>query len=417
MAESRGTRIVFVNSFPGPGMGGGEVQLAALARACLDAGMKVTVVCAHGSGLVGELARDDVVLVEVGFSPAGLLGALRRIRSVLRGRDVRILQGTGFLTNLVTRVAAWDRAAIVVVNAVHVEPGASLHDGGSRIGLALRGLLERATGRRVDRYVAVSRSVARALETRWGVDPRKIRVVPNGIDPEGIRALAAAPSPALATVQAAALPSSDAGESIHRPAEGAPVGADLSMGHERERALLVGVVGRLEPVKGVAEFLRAAEIVSHQRGDLVYLIAGTGSQEEPLLRLAAELEIGDRVRFLGHVSPVAPLVAQLAVLVIPSYSEGLPMSALEAMALGVPVVATDVGGIPEVVEPNATGWLVPAGRPDALAAVILSALSDPARAKEIAAAARRRVEDEFTLPRMAGGYLSVYGEELRRRSS
>jgi glycosyltransferase involved in cell wall biosynthesis len=108
------------------------------------------------------------------------------------------------------------------------------------------------------------------------------------------------------------------------------------------------------------------------------------------------------------VDPIQPLAAALDVLVLPSLSEALGLVLLEAGALGVPVVATAVGGIPEVVEDGVTGILVPPGQPDALADAVTRLLRDPERARAMGEAGRARVEREFTLERTIAGHLAVY---------
>jgi glycosyltransferase involved in cell wall biosynthesis len=120
------------------------------------------------------------------------------------------------------------------------------------------------------------------------------------------------------------------------------------------------------------------------------------------------------VVLLGDVRPVEPITAKLVVLVLPSIAEGLPGALFEAGALGVPVVATAVGGIPEVVVDGVTGILVPPQDPAALADAIASLLDDPERARAMGEAGRQRVEQHFTVERMVAETLALYEELLTR---
>ena len=121
-----------------------------------------------------------------------------------------------------------------------------------------------------------------------------------------------------------------------------------------------------------------------------------------------QLQLDRQVAFLGEVRDVAGLLATARLFVLPSLTEGISLTLLEAMACGLPVVATRVGGNPEVVQGGQTGLLVPSGDPAALAGAILELLSDDACCRRMGLAGRRRVEDNFDVRRMVAAYESLY---------
>lgn len=378
MGDLAATTIVFVNNFPGPGLGGGEVQLLRLIRGCVAVGIDAHLVCVANDDLEREASRAGAVVVRRRLEPLRFASAARDLRSHVRQSNAAIVQGTGWATNVLSRRAARG-LPVRVVNTVHVEPGASLHDGGSRPGLRLRAAVDRAGRGRVDAYIAVSAAVRDAL-VAGGVPADRVTVVHNGVDVGELSVAAVAPAPA-------ALP--------------------------RERPL-IGVVARLEPVKGVAHLVRATARLADEHPEVHVVVVGSGSQERALRDLAIELRVQDRIAWLGRVRHIAPVLAALDVVVMPSLSEGLGIVALEAMALGKPVVASAVGGLVEVIADGETGLLVTPADPAALASAIGALLADRERARAMGAAGLRRVKTAFTVERMLAGYLALYERLLSR---
>jgi glycosyltransferase involved in cell wall biosynthesis len=173
---------------------------------------------------------------------------------------------------------------------------------------------------------------------------------------------------------------------------------------------VVGTMGRLKPVKDVHHFLKAARTIAETRIDVVFLVVGEGPLENVLRETARELRIDDRVYFLGFREDAIEILSTMDVFVLTSLHEGIPLSLLEAMCLGVPVVATKVGGIPEVIEDGCSGLLVELGDEQATATAILAMLSP--EAKGIGREARRRVLQEFSLEQMAAKTEQVYRKLL-----
>jgi glycosyltransferase involved in cell wall biosynthesis len=175
----------------------------------------------------------------------------------------------------------------------------------------------------------------------------------------------------------------------------------------------IGVVGRLSPEKGVDVFLEACTRLVGDGVAFSAIVAGDGPERRNLEQLRDDLGLADRAHFVGGIDGVQSLYASLDLLVIPSRSEGLPNVLLEALRADVPVVATRVGAIPEVLGGSPAGVLVPAGAPDALAEAIAGALG--LKGDAASRAARREVVARFSVERRAQAHLQIYEELLCAR--
>lgn len=363
--------LAFVNNFAGPTLGGGEIQLLTLLAGLPPHAFSVTLVCAQGSALAEMGAMfDGVRVATVDFDSASVGDMAAAIAERTEGAD--IVQGTGFLTNVLVRNAG-ARVGARVVNTVHVVPGAAKLDGESWMRGLVRRLLDRSHRDRVDRFVAVSEAVARELAAR-GTPADRITVIPNGVDVGRLEARSR----------------SDLGDAV-------PAGSPL-----------VGYLGRLERVKGTEEFLRAAAKLAERYPDAAFVVAGEGSLREESEKLVGVLGIAERVTFAGHVPDPAPWLAAMDVVVVPSLSEAFGLTAIEAMALEVPVVASDVGGLSEVVSDGETGLLVAAGDTKGIAAAVSRLVDDAELAQRLVRAAKMRVEERYRADRMVAEYLALY---------
>lgn len=216
-----------------------------------------------------------------------------------------------------------------------------------------------------DRFVGVSRDSAR-LTVQHGVSPKKVTTIWNGIDLD--RYPYSGPCP-----------------------EGPVV-----------------CVARLSPEKGIDMLIRAAALVVRENPAFILEIAGDGTCLSALRGLVDELDLANHVHFLGQVRDVSRLLARTSLFVLPSLSEGISLTILEAMARGLPVVTTRVGGNIEAVVEGETGLLVPPGDPGELAAAICRLQRDPEQGRALGRAGRARVEDHFDVRRMVAAYEALY---------
>jgi glycosyltransferase involved in cell wall biosynthesis len=199
---------------------------------------------------------------------------------------------------------------------------------------------------------------------------------------------------------------------FHPGVDGGRVRAELGLAAD---APLVGVVGRLVEDKGQDDFLRAASIVLRRRPGAQFVLVGTGPSEGALRGLAAGLGVARSVRFLGFRDDIPEITAALSVSVLPSIDCDASSAVLkEALACGVPAVATSIGGAAEILQDGRTGLIVPPRAPERLAGAILSLLDDPARARDMGRAGSLDVAARFAPERLADETLRAYEEAVRR---
>ena len=175
-----------------------------------------------------------------------------------------------------------------------------------------------------------------------------------------------------------------------------------------ETDITVGTVGRLHPVKDHRNLIEAADILNHAGVPAVTLIAGEGAERGTLEAEIRARDLTSRVRLIGHRSDVERVFSALDIFVLPSRSEGLSNTILEAMAAGLPVVATNVGGADELVTDGLTGLLVPRADSTALANALGALATDPSRRGVMGRAARDRAVHEFSVDRMVTQYGNLY---------
>jgi glycosyltransferase involved in cell wall biosynthesis len=168
------------------------------------------------------------------------------------------------------------------------------------------------------------------------------------------------------------------------------------------------IVGRLCPEKDHATLLAAVSLVLRDAPDFRLLIAGDGPCKANLKQLSEQLRLTNHVQFLGTIRDVPALLKQARMVVLSSISEGVSLTLLEAMASGLPVVATRVGGTPEIVADNVNGLLVPPRDPAALAAALLRLHRDNDLAQRMGSSGRRQVERSFDSRRMVARYEQLY---------
>jgi glycosyltransferase involved in cell wall biosynthesis len=296
--------------------------------------------------------------------------AAEAVSQLLATRRFDLLHAHDFKANAVAlRVASRHPCRTVATFHLHTHGSARL---------LLYELVDRWQLARFDAVIAV----ARALEGDPGlsrVARSRIAVVPNGIDSGRFEAVAARDR----------------------------VAAESLLTAEGDGPLVLSV-GRLARQKGIDLLVRAVARLREEVPGLRLAVAGDGPEGPRLERLACELGVERRVRWLGARPEIAGLLSAADLVAVPSRSEGLPYVVLEALALGRPVVAAAVGGIPELVRDGEEGWLVPPGDVEALAAALASALSAPEEMARRAAAGRERVRASFQAREMAQRTAAVY---------
>jgi glycosyltransferase involved in cell wall biosynthesis len=338
-----------------------------LSRHLVELEVEVTASCAD-DGVAERFTATGASAVVLPLDRTSDLRGGLRLERLARGHD--IVHAQDRRCGLWTRV--WPRSGRAArVYTVHGLPDPYLplpqNDGRrprSRDRLAYQGL-DAWLARRSDAVVVPSRALSELLVGRLGFPPAKLEVIPNGVE----------------------IPA-------------APLGAGD----------VVATVSLLGPVKGLDTFLAAAATVAARFPEQRFQVVGDGPERAALEAMARRLGIS--VEFPGMV-PIADLLPTLRAFVLPSLFENCPMSLLEAMAAGVPSVASAVGGVPELAGDAAL--LVPPSDAPALADAVESLLADPARREELGARGRARVTDHFTAAGNARAILDVYERVAGRR--
>lgn len=346
---------------------GGEVYLLQLAARLDRARFSLSVVCPAEGPLVSRLEQLGVAAVVVPMEarladPRAVLALARHFRrerpDIVQSHGAR----ANFYGRMAARLARVPRHLSTVHNSLYDYPV-------SRLRRALYLALDRLTVPWTERILCVAESLARDLVDRSRVPARKVQVIPNGVDLDRF-------DPARA--------------------EGGRIRQAFALG----RSPVLGLVGRMTPQKDHATFLAAVAAVRAASPDVRALIVGDGPLRPAIAAEAARLGLADVCRFTGVRDDIPDCLAAMSVVLISSVSEGLPFVALEALALGRPLVATAVNGVTEIVEPDVTGVLVPPRRPHLLARAALALLRDPERGRALGQAGRKAVEARFPLERM-----------------
>ena len=355
---------------------GAEVQLATTASYLADrSDVHVCAVLFNDGRLAGELRQlgiDVTVVDETRESAVRILAFLTRF---LRDREIDLVHTHRYKDTVLSTIAAKLAGVPHLIRTVHGlrEPMRGWDHLKFRVYETLDAVMLRCFA---DRVIAVSDRIADALRDE-GYRPSLVTRVHNGID--------------LRKVMAMRRP-----EDLRRE-----LGVDAG-------TIVFGTVGRLSPVKGHDTFLRAARLILDQHPGARFLIAGGGPLERELAALASELGIEPACRFLGPRADVYDLVSAMDVFVLPSLNEGIPMAVLEAMAVATPVVASAVGGLPEVIRDRQTGLLVPPADQRALADACLELARDREWAQRLGTAGRRVVEEQFSRDQNGRALMDTY---------
>ena len=342
---------------------------------------------AFGRGYLLDRSFDEAGVTVHTLSTSRGIGLLSIIKGTLevyrilsRGQ-YDIVQTHTSVGGVVGRLAGWAARTPVVLWTVH---GLGAHNGHPPLKRAVYQVIEKFLDYFTDHYVAVSHDL-RDQGVRAGIfRTEKVTVIPNGLQFDHV--------PSTFSIAA------------KRRALGIPEGCPV-----------IGTITRLEPQKAIDVFLQAIAQVTRQVPNLVTLIAGDGPQRKALEDLTARMGLTERVHFLGWRTDAVELVGALDIFCMSSRWEGCPMVLLEAMAMRRPVVATDIGGVREIVENEKTGLLVPLDDPAALSAAVLRLLAAEEERTQFGSAGRRRVEDGFSAERMLEAYGSMYRKMAQSR--
>lgn len=354
---------------------GGAERLALRLAQGLGPDFLTTFVCLDAYGPLAAEAEAKGFQVHVLNRQPGVdwacRGRLRRLFCQIRPVAVLAHQYTPFFYSSLARGLSYRPPIIFIEHGRHYPDPRKLR----------RVLANRVLFRADDGVIAVAESVKRALICKEGISEGRISVIPNGINPEPYLAAAARR------------------EKVRR---------DLGLADD-EAAIIQ--VARLDPLKDHDAAIAAVERIKHPRVRL--LIVGDGPEETRLRQRVSESSVPERFAFLGYRQDIPDLLAAADVFLLSSISEGLPVTVLEAMAAALPVVATCVGDLGEVVEHDVTGFLVPPRDPAHLAQALERLCESSELRRQFGLAGRNRLLAQFTEEKMHAAYRAIIEDRIR----
>lgn len=325
--------------------------------------------------IAARMEEEGIRTCSLGITSPWDLRAVPRLLPLLKNEGPQILHSYLFHANLLGRIAGRLAGVPAIVNSER-----SVNQlGQSRV------LLSRMTSSLATAVETNSGAGREYVLSTLGVSPGKTHVIYPGVE----------------------LPK-------RQPGDGRSVRGELDLGYDSP---LIGFVGRLYPVKGGEQAIRAFAAVVQGLPQARLIVAGDGPERRRLEEIAVSLGVGQTVQFLGYREDVHSIMAAIDALAIPSLTESLPRAALEAMAAGKPVVATRVGGIPEVVEDGVTGLLAEPGDTAGLARSLVRLLSDGTLARRMGDRGREKVEKIFSASASVARYEQLYRLVLDGRKS
>lgn len=354
---------------------GAEAQLAALLHALArHQSLRLLVLLLNEGRLAKEARRSGAEVKVITESTHSFVEILAEATTYLRARGVIILHSHRYKENVLAALLAWRCRVPFVVRTEHGRPEPFI--GLKHLKQKVLRQIDRAVGSyATDRVISVSAELQPHLAKY--VNPRRIAVIPNGLD---TRKVASRLSPL------------EAKRRLNIP----------------ENCLVLGYAGRLVPIKRLDIFLAAAKDLAGRTPDARFVVVGDGSERPRLEKMAAGLGLQDRVLFLGHRDDTYDVLRALDVFVMCSDHEGLPMALLEALHMGIPVVARRVGGIAEVIQDGVSGSLVDSADPRALGDACVRLLEDSNLRRRLARGGQSRVAERFSAERTAADVADLY---------
>ena len=372
------TPIVLAELAGSAAYGGGERYLELLFERLDRARYRALLICPEPGSFVGRMKERGVETHLVHLAPLFNPIALWRLTWLLARERVTILQTHGARANFYGRIAGRLAGVPVIISTVHN----SLKD--YEVRSFRRGLytfLLRLTLPLVHRIICVSDSNRRDLIDECPAAAARIQTVYNGVDPSAF---------------------------LLQP--------DRTKVRE-ELGIVSGpvliTIARLTEAKGHRYLLQALPRLLETWPQLCCLFVGEGELHDTLQRMAMDLGVERSCRFVGIREDIVEILAAADVVVLPSLSEGFPFVLLEALAMGCPVVASQVNGVPELIEDHKTGLLVPPRDPQALATAIREVLSDSTAASKMGAAGRAVVQERFTVDHMVANTTAIFDAAMQ----
>ncbi|ACV62495.1 glycosyl transferase group 1 [Desulfofarcimen acetoxidans DSM 771] len=366
-----------------PAEGGMKNHLFSLLKH-LDKDQLENIVACPGGELAGVFSKIAAEVIDIplkgNLSPITDSKCIMRLKDILKSRNICIMHAHGSKAALVGRIAARLAKTPLIFYTVH---NSIFYSDWHNLKLAAMARVEKKLAQYTDRIISVSDALRQEIIDRTGLSPQLPVTVYNGIE----------------TGQ------------FYFVQNKKQLRRELGLPPEGK---LVGTVARLSAQKGVSYLIKAIPHISEK--GVRFVITGDGPLREELESLAKQLNLQEAVIFTGARNDIPNLLAALDVFVMPSVTEGLSIAILEAMASSLPVVASRVGGIPEIVREGVTGILVPSRDEKALAKAVSELLNNEEKASSMGMAARQQVELNYSASAMGSRVAELYREALAGKS-
>ena len=375
-----GPELHAVHVVSGLFLGGGQLGAVELVEGLVASGTIDTRLCFLGSP-TRRLAHNSFSSIDEydGHygNPLTLWRTVLSLRRDLKNRLPDIVHTHGWDADLVTALAI---RGLGIKHVSHIRTLSTwARDAGFRRRLRLV-LTRWALRQSKSVFIAVSEAARGSASKHIGISLGSIRTIPNGVDLE----------PFIRNRR-----------------------AYVSDYHQRRPSVVLGAAGRLAPEKGVDILIQSIALLGLKDADIKVRIAGEGRMRAMLGELAQRLGVSSQVEFVGMVADMSMFYRELDIFVLPSLAEGMPRSVIEAMASGLPVIATKVGGVPELIEDGVDGVLVDAMDPNALAEQIARLLKDVTMRRQLGLKAAKRARTAFGIDRVTKSVEELYMELTR----
>jgi len=373
-------KINILHIYQNSKIGGVQQQLLSLLKAYSRERFNPIFCCLGPKEEIGK----EIEETKIGFIPLNKLrynrfspGIVLELYRLMKKKQIHVVRTHRYRSNLYGRLAAFLAGVPVII--------ASVHDNYRTDKRPKRRIMNRILSKITDKIVAVSENVKEDIIRYDSIDPSKIEVIPNGIDVERF-------NPEKNTTD---------------------IRKEFSL---EEDDIVIGFIGRIVPAKGLEYLLNALPYLKEEFKSIKLLIVGEGSLVEELKERAKKNNILDNILFIGRRRDIPEILASINIFVMPSIAEGLPNALLEAMAMGKPIVTTEVGGIPEIVKNGFNGLLVPPRDTLSLSKAIKELISNDRLAAKLGQAARDLVHDNLSIKAIAQKWQSLYLSILKEKA-
>ncbi len=372
-------RIPILHVIPKLVVGGVQTQLQLVLRNYDRSRYSVTVCTLYDIGDIGREMEESGIEVVCLQKPKDRFDwtIIRDLYRLIKEKNIKIVRTHRYNANLYGRVAALLAGVPCIIASVH-----NIYQRDRKLN---RRIVNHLLSRLTDKVVAVSETVKRDIVRYDAVPDGKVQVIYNGIDMSRFSA-----------------------------ADGSTVRKEFGLS---AACRVIGTVGRFTDQKGHRYLVEAAAEVMERHPDVVLLMVGDGALKGELTASAERLHIADRVIFAGWRRDIPALLDAMDIFAFPSHWEGLPNAVIEAMAMGKPIIASDILPVREVIASEQDGILVPPGDSHALAGAIASLLADRVYAANMGSHVRERARANFSIDATVGAYVALFEKVLKKKNA